>query len=276
MPFRRASVRPRSGHGLALLGLVATTVSSLAYQAPMGSGLNRKQQHGNIRNKDKLEGVYELPPDPVEAPEEEKPPMPERRVPYTLHIVTQLPQHKHLHEESNAKNYIEEKVVSAMEKFEDFIKHVEVNLQVSEHFHREKRPEKAKKGGELVETEEDDIAVSKEANPGHKILTPYIFKATVTLANHHKVTLSNPEKHAQATLQEAVDHMVDVLKKSLRDEKNRMIHAHRKQADALPEEEMDDLQEVNKELADGIMEDKAGADDEAEEAMYQRIEGATK
>ena len=32
------------------------------------------------------------------------------QVPYTLHIVTQLPQHKHLHEESNAKHYIEEKV----------------------------------------------------------------------------------------------------------------------------------------------------------------------
>ena len=48
----------RSGHGLAMLAglVVATTVSSVAYQAPMGSGLNRKQQHGNIRNKDKLEG----------------------------------------------------------------------------------------------------------------------------------------------------------------------------------------------------------------------------
>ena len=66
----------------------------------------------------------------------------------------------------------------------------------------------------------------------------YIFKATVTLANHHKawsswvyfpcwtdhllshiatvqVTLSNPEKHAQPSLPEAVDHMVDVLKKFL-------------------------------------------------------------
>ena len=32
---------------------------------------------------------------------------------------------------------------------------------------------------------------------------------------------------------------------------------------------MDDLQEVNKELADGIMEDKAGADDEAEEVPWQ-------
>lgn len=51
----------RSGHGLAMLaGLVVTVattgVFSVAYQAPMGSGLNQKQQHGNIRNKDKLEG----------------------------------------------------------------------------------------------------------------------------------------------------------------------------------------------------------------------------
>lgn len=121
-------------------------------------------------------GVHEDPPDDVEAPEEEKTPMPERRaawmqhprsrawptckkfelntrshkfhkakhvadgfwvsilkqvafwrcsdpsekryavlvvkVPYTMHIVTQLPQHKHLHEESNAKHYIEEKLVT--------------------------------------------------------------------------------------------------------------------------------------------------------------------
>lgn len=34
------------------------------------------------------------------------------KVPYTMHIVTQLPQHKHLHEESNAKHYIEEKLVT--------------------------------------------------------------------------------------------------------------------------------------------------------------------
>ena len=37
------------------------------------------------------------------------------------------------------------------------------------------------------------------------------------------------------------------------------------------QEEMDDLQEVNKELADGIMEDKAGADDEAEEVPWLLI-----
>ena len=31
---------------------------------------------------------------------------------------------------------------------------------------------------------------------------------------------------------------------------------------------MDDLQEINKELADGIMEEKAGANDEAEEVPW--------
>ena len=38
-----------------LLGLWAG--SQLAYQAPPGGGLTRKQQHGNIRNKDKLDGA---------------------------------------------------------------------------------------------------------------------------------------------------------------------------------------------------------------------------
>lgn len=40
-----------------LLGLWAG--SQLAYQAPPGGGLTRKQQHGNIRNKDKLDGALD-------------------------------------------------------------------------------------------------------------------------------------------------------------------------------------------------------------------------
>ncbi|CAK9044789.1 unnamed protein product [Durusdinium trenchii] len=248
-----------------------------------------------------------------EAPE--KPPMPERRVPYSMHIVTQLPQHKHLKEESNAQHYIEEKVpsplilpfgiaaaqtpikihqvfevVGALENFEDFIRHVEDN------FHREKRPEKAKaksplvdqtflKGSaDVVDEEEDVIPSPPEKEWGHKVLMPYVFKAqgfaTVTLVNHHKIALSNPEKHAQASLQdhataggvEATDHMVDVLRKSLREEKNRMISNKRKQAESMPDD-MDDMEAYNKEngeLSDAVVEAKASEDDE--EALYQRIE----
>eukprot|EP00913_Durusdinium_trenchii_P029361 g27526.t1 len=212
--------------------------------------------------------------------------MPERRVPYSMHIVTQLPQHKHLHEESNARRYIEEKLVLSLENFEDFIRHVEVHLQVSEHFHREKRPEKAKKS-EALDDEEDMLSAGDAA--GHKVLSPYIFKATVTLTNHHKVTLSNPEKHAQPSLMEAVDHSVDVLRKSLREEKNRMISARRsgiqtvddisypprKGLSALPGDDLDeDLDALNKELSDGLVEASASAQDEAEEALYQRIEAS--
>jgi len=242
----------------------------------MGGGLTRKQKHGSIHNKDKLDGVYEVPDDEEEPEILEKAAMPDRRVPYSMHIVTQLPQHKHLHEESNARRYIEDKLTLSLENFEDFVRHVEVNLQVSENFHREKRPEKAKVKTDIAEIDEDEaVAVTADGTPGHKILTPYIFKATVTLTNHHKVALSNPEKHAQPTLTEAVDHMVDVLRKSLREEKNRMISARRKAAEnGLPDEMEDDMAQINKEMADSMVEAKASAEDAAEEALYQRIEAS--
>eukprot|EP00913_Durusdinium_trenchii_P028936 g27131.t1 len=207
---------------------------------------------------DKLEGVYELPPEEETPEAPEKPPMPERRVPYSMHIVTQLPQHKHLKEESNAQHYIEEKVVGALENFEDFIRHVEDN------FHREKRPEKAKakSSADVVDEEEDVIPSPPEKEWGHKVLMPYVFKATVTLVNHHKIALSNPEKHAQASLQDhatagATDHMVDVLRKSLREEKNRMISNKRKQAEHL-----------------GTAINGVFVRVPSEEALYQRIEAS--
>ena len=190
--------------------------------------------------EDKLPGVVEIPLDEEEPEEEAKPEMPDRRVPYSMHIVTQLPQHKHLHEESNAKKFIEDKLVSSFENFEDLIRHVEVHLQVSPHFHREKRPDKVPKTTVTLDEEGEEIAVDNQPEPGHKMLTPYIVKATLTLANHHKVALTNPEKHAQASLTEAVDHMTDVLRHSLREEKSRMISAKRKAAEnPLPDDMMD-------------------------------------
>ena len=85
------------------------------------------------------------------------------------------------------------------------------------------------------------MQVEAQQDPGHKMLTPYIVKATLTLVNHHKVVLTNPEKHAQPSLTEAVDHMIDVLRHSMREEKNRMISAKRRaQENALPDD-MDHL-----------------------------------
>ena len=79
-----------------------------------------------------------------------------------------------------------------------------------------------------VDEEGDEVPMEVQQEAGHKMLTPFIVKATLTLANHHKVALTNPEKHAQPSLTEAVDHMTDVLRHSLREEKSRMISSKRK------------------------------------------------
>ena len=42
-------------------------VPGMSYTAPARGGLNRKQMHGNIHNKDKLPGVIEIPLDEEEA-----------------------------------------------------------------------------------------------------------------------------------------------------------------------------------------------------------------
>eukprot|EP00439_Symbiodinium_sp_Y106_P055048 s705_g7.t1 len=253
-------------------------VPGMSYTAPARGGLNRKQMHGNIHNKDKLPGVIEIPLDEEEPELDAKPEMPEKRVPYSMHIVSQLPQHKHLHEESNARKFIEDKVVGAFENFEGFIRHVEVHLQVSPHFHREKRPEKAPKTTMTLAFDEEgeEMQVDAEPQTGHKMLTPFIIKATVTLVNHHKLVLTNPEKHAQSSLSEAVDHMTDVLRHSLREEKNRMIAAKRKEKEQALPEDMDGMldDDFNLAVSNALAEASPEEEEAMMEALYQRIEGS--
>ncbi|CAE7689295.1 CCT6A, partial [Symbiodinium sp. CCMP2456] len=275
-----AMTRTSPKRSVAALAILAAALWSLApgqsYTAPAGGGLNRKQMHGNIRNKDKLGGVVEIPVEEEEEEVEAKPEMPEKRVPYSMHIVTQLPQHKHLHEESNARKFIEDKLVGAFENFEDLIRHVEVHLQVSPHFHREKRPDKVPKTTMTVDEEGDEVPMEVQQEAGHKMLTPFIVKATLTLANHHKVALTNPEKHAQPSLTEAVDHMTDVLRHSLREEKNRMISSKRKAQENALADDMDGMLDDDYNLA--IANDMAESSPEENarmEALYERIEAAS-
>ena len=129
---------------------------------------------------------------------------------------------------------------------------------MSPHFHREKRPDKVPKTVTKVTVDEegDEMQVDIQPEPGHKMLTPYIVKATLTLANHHKVALTNPEKHAQPSLTEAVDHMTDVLRHSLREEKNRMISAKRKAAENALPDDMDGIldEDYNMAMSNGMTE----------------------
>jgi len=188
------------------------------------TGMNKKQMKSTLHTRGNLPDVLEVP---QEVPEEEpapKEPEPSRRVPYSMHIVSHFPQNKHLHEESNARKVIEQKITHAFENFEDIIKHVEINLQVSTHFHRDQPG---------VQKERVALAEDQAFETSAKKLAPYIFKVTVSLKNQRSVLLSNPEKHAQPTLRESIDHMVEVLKSSLRDEKERIIQSRKKAKSAI-------------------------------------------
>jgi len=221
----------------------------------------------------------EVPREEEEPEPEVKPPMPERRVPYTLHIASQFPQHKHLHEDSTARKFIEGKLVNSLENFESMIRHVEVHVQFSDNFHRDmpsiadkhkskaKEPRPADPVSDDAEAQEELAAPSADAAAGKRVVTPYIIKASVSLNNHHIISLANPEKHAQASLQEAVDHMVDVLRKSLREEKDKTLTARKKERrNVLPDDDDNSL-----DIAGSIAEEQFEQDSKDEE-LYAQVE----
>jgi len=132
---RNQSRMPRVLLAAAVCVLLAIR-SGFAYTP--GAPVSKKPSRGQLHNKN------QLPSNPLEVPDEEpqedpaaKPPMPEHRVPYTLNIVAQFPQHQTMHEDSRARQFTEAKLTAALEHFEDNIKHVEVHLLVSDNFHRE-------------------------------------------------------------------------------------------------------------------------------------------
>lgn len=207
--------------------------------------------------------------DTPEPEPEAKEPLPERRVPYTMHIISSFPNNKHLHEESSARKFIEEKIVNSFENMEDLIKHIEINLQVSEGFHKEKREKHSKV---QAVADEDGEVTYKEPKKGTKFLAPYIFKVTITLRTRRTIVFANAEKHAQPTLTEGVDHMVDVLRKSLREEKDKMIEARKKEKvdDGMPAV-IDELKESEQYVEDLVEEIEAAKDKEVD-ALYRRVE----
>merc|ERR1719433_1320826 len=131
------------------------------------------------------------------------------------------------------------------------IRHVEVNLQVSENFHRE-------------------VAEGKE---GARMLAPYIFKVTVSLTNGRSIVLANAEKHAQPTLMEGLDHMTDVIRKSLREEKDKMIQARKKQR-VLRDEGSDEQMTLEDMEAEVALEDMELEKDRKAEEEYRMVEQA--
>ncbi|CAE8650276.1 unnamed protein product [Polarella glacialis] len=117
-------------------------------------------------------------------------------------------------------------------------------------------------------------------------LAPYIFKVSVSLTNDHVVHLSNSEKHvwalvlwvltwdvAQSSLTEALDHMVDVVRKSLREEKERGLTSRKKEKrNMMPDTDEDG--EDEEAIAARMTEDLDLEKDEATAKMYAKVEGS--
>lgn len=247
--------RSRAPVALAALGALCARSWLPAFSAP--SGLSRKQQKATLNTRGNLKDTLEVEVQEPEEPLPEKDPLPDRRVPYSLHVVSHLPHNKHLKEESNARKLIEKKIANSFANSEDIIKHVEVNLQVSENFHKKEKTSKS--GGEDQST-----------------VAPFIFKVSVTLKNKRTVVLANPEKHAQATLGEGLDHMVDVIKRSLKEEKERTIELKRRQKEdadesgpAFSEEDLEAME------ADSLAAEEQAIADEEAERMYAQMEAAS-
>jgi len=203
-------------------------------------GFTKKQRHGNIHNKDKLGDVVEMPLE--EAVEEPPPksPLPEHRLPYSLHMESKYSDGHHLKEDSKNQNFIRQKVMHALERFEDFINRVDVHLDVNDKFHHD------------------------------NTLAPYVFQVLATLKNREVIRISNPEKHARPTLQEALDHTLDVTRKSLKEHREKKMHqAKRARKNAMPDEDLSEQELLD---ADALAEELAMADDAEVNLLYSLVE----
>mmetsp|Transcript_41914 Transcript_41914/g.98278 ORF Transcript_41914/g.98278 Transcript_41914/m.98278 type:complete len:257 (+) Transcript_41914:87-857(+) len=186
------------------------TSFAMPSQAKSGPS-NKRPSRGTVHNKDTLQRHVEEIPLPEEQPAPvargEKPPY---KPPYTMHIEA------HLHGDKPNKptlDYTKTKVMDALLNTEDFVQHIEVTIQEQEHFHKSRDSKRhAAAHGESV-----------EPNSHTGSLAPFSMKGVVHLKSHKQIVLSNPEKHAQASVTEAVDHFADGLRRILREEKEKEV-----------------------------------------------------
>eukprot|EP00441_Pelagodinium_beii_P033980 CAMPEP_0197642622 /NCGR_PEP_ID=MMETSP1338-20131121/16227_1 /TAXON_ID=43686 ORGANISM="Pelagodinium beii, Strain RCC1491" /NCGR_SAMPLE_ID=MMETSP1338 /ASSEMBLY_ACC=CAM_ASM_000754 /LENGTH=289 /DNA_ID=CAMNT_0043215765 /DNA_START=57 /DNA_END=926 /DNA_ORIENTATION=+ len=266
-----------------LLGAAAVSMPLLVGQGGQLSAYTppapQKPNRGQIHNKNNLYSHVEELEEP--EPEEEAPaktPMPEERLPYTLNIVANIPE-KRMEEDSAGRKFIESKLTHALEHFQESIRSIDVTLTYSEGFHKmHLKPDKV---SETVIAEDDgegllaEVATMTEHHPGQgeRTLAPYIFKAYVSMKDGHKLVFDKPEKHAQASLMAAVDHMCDVLKKEIQNDKEKWTASRKKARKAIAiDTEVDDTDAIAMDELKALMMER----DAADEAMYAGVENAEK
>jgi len=253
---------------LALVSLGALLVRQGAFSALPGQTRKQQKASTSIRQRSNFKETLEvaLPEEEEEPPARE--PLPERRVPYSMQIDAHFPHHKHLKDESRARRIIKEKVTESFHNVEDIIQNVHVSLQISETFHKhtESNVKRSSTG------DDDDVP----NGPGPAVLAPYMFKCTVLLKTKKTVVLGSPEKHAQPTLTEGLDHMVDVVKRQLRQEKEKIIESKRKMKDFEIMQGDDASFEEDLEMmeAERLAEEAEALANEKTLRMYEKIESS--
>jgi hypothetical protein len=164
---------------------------------------------------------------------------------------------EHLHDGSDSLRLIQDKIKTGFERMEDMIRHAEVHLVYSEGFHKDV----------VSKLKKDD-----DSRPEERVLAPYVFKVTVELLNSKTLVLSKPEKHAQPTLIEALDHTVDVMKKSIRHEREKWIQSRKRESRMDRQADLDMEDEPAIVETDPIAERLARAVDAKVEAFYKSVE----
>mmetsp|Transcript_93907 Transcript_93907/g.303343 ORF Transcript_93907/g.303343 Transcript_93907/m.303343 type:complete len:305 (+) Transcript_93907:82-996(+) len=264
----RSSRRP---HGRSRV--TATAVAAAVVLVPlcfsltfaMQPGMTRKQLRGTMHNKDRLPTLYELPLETPEPEPEPREPEPDRRVPYTMSLVLQF-----ANDGSPSRNFVQQKITQALENTENLVRHVDVRVQRLEHFHREKEGRSPRLAPEDLEN--GPALMSSKGFTGAEALAPYQLTVKVELTNHRRVILSNPEKHARPTLTEAVDHAADVLRKLMREEKEKDIRVWRKRHQVEKEDRLNEDFLADDEALVDWQDTYNSAADEEMEALYRAVE----
>jgi len=225
------------------------------------NGMNKKLLKPTLHTRSNLKPqVLEVPlPEPKE--EREKPaPLPTRRIPYTMHILSQFPGNKHLQDDGATYAFVKEKIEGALRHAEDIIHHVEVRIQMLEHFHKLKPNHKPVPEG----------AEKAVGDYGEKAVAPYQIKVNIGLKRGGRIVLDNPEKNAMPTLPEAVDNAADGLRRLLREAKLRERQIRRRQSNSASFDELDFGDDVEIEAESGLLDSELA--DPAVDEFYSQVE----
>lgn len=231
--------------GLLLLAGLMTILCSklLGFAQIMGKGagvVNRK-----LTKAPNLHPRGGQPKNPIEDPleedePEELPPMelPPYRAPYRVSL-GQLGQAKL---SDHNLEYIERKMLHALENFEDHIQDVQIHVSHDPHHHKPVEApgsKKTKNQVKQVQTDEYDMdaptvqEVVKSKSGTKQLSAPFRVDVRIDMKEGGKpVIVGKHAQHGMASLIEAVDHTYDCLKTSMGKEKSRLMAAWRKKKDA--------------------------------------------